>query len=242
MKKLFSFGALITICLILTVNLNAQVGIGVAVPDASSKLDITSTTGGLLVPRMTAAQKNAITSPATGLIIYQTDAPAGFYYNAGTPAVKNWVILLNGSSSLTAGNITGTVAVANGGTGASSLTANNVLLGNGTSALQTIAPGTSGNVLTSNGTTWVSQAPSGGGVTKLTGTSSPFTAAFGAIVTITVTGAAVGDAVVINPTTASSSATNFVSIGSALVTSANTVSVYVYDGAGTFTLKATVLK
>lgn len=56
-------------------------------------------------------------------------------------------------------SITGQVAVANGGTGASTLTANNVILGNGTSAVQFVAPGTSGNVLTSNGTTWQSTAP-----------------------------------------------------------------------------------
>jgi hypothetical protein len=55
--------------------------------------------------------------------------------------------------------VTGTLPVANGGTGAATLTANNVLLGNGTSALQTVAPGTSGNVLTSNGTTWASSTP-----------------------------------------------------------------------------------
>jgi hypothetical protein len=54
--------------------------------------------------------------------------------------------------------VTGTLPVANGGTGAATLTANNVLLGNGTSALQAVAPGTSGNVLTSNGTTWASVA------------------------------------------------------------------------------------
>jgi len=48
-----------------------------------------------------------------------------------------------------------------GGTGQSSLTANNVLLGNGTSAVQFVAPGSSGNVLTSNGTTWQSTAPAG---------------------------------------------------------------------------------
>lgn len=54
--------------------------------------------------------------------------------------------------------VTGTLPVANGGTGASTLSANNVLLGNGTSALQVIAPGTSGNVLLSNGTTWASAA------------------------------------------------------------------------------------
>ena len=49
--------------------------------------------------------------------------------------------------------------VANGGTGATTLTLNNVLLGNGTSAPLAVAPGTSGNVLTSNGTTWSSTAP-----------------------------------------------------------------------------------
>jgi hypothetical protein len=59
--------------------------------------------------------------------------------------------------------VTGTLPVANGGTGSATLTANNVLLGNGTSALQAIAPSTSGNVLTSNGTTWASTAPAGGG-------------------------------------------------------------------------------
>lgn len=48
--------------------------------------------------------------------------------------------------------------VANGGIGAATLSANAVLLGNGTSALQTVAPGTSGNLLTSNGTTWSSTA------------------------------------------------------------------------------------
>jgi hypothetical protein len=59
--------------------------------------------------------------------------------------------------------VTGTLPVANGGTGAATLTANNVLLGNGTSALQAVAPGSSGNILTSNGTTWASTAPAGGG-------------------------------------------------------------------------------
>jgi hypothetical protein len=52
--------------------------------------------------------------------------------------------------------LSGTVLVANGGTGLSSLTLNNVMLGNGTSAVQFVAPGATGNVLTSNGTTWTS--------------------------------------------------------------------------------------
>jgi len=54
--------------------------------------------------------------------------------------------------------LTTPLTVAQGGVGAATLTANNVLLGNGTSALQTVAPGSSGNVLTSNGTTWASSA------------------------------------------------------------------------------------
>jgi hypothetical protein len=68
-----------------------------------------------------------------------------------------------GSSSLTtlgtiaSGTWNGTtISVANGGTGSTSLTSNNVLLGNGIGAIQSVAPGTSGNVLTSNGTTWIS--------------------------------------------------------------------------------------
>jgi len=54
--------------------------------------------------------------------------------------------------------VTGTLPVANGGTGAATLTANNVVLGNGTSAVQFVAPSTSGNLLTSDGTSWISAA------------------------------------------------------------------------------------
>lgn len=50
----------------------------------------------------------------------------------------------------------GTTSVSGGGTGSTSLALNNVLLGNGTSPLQVVAPGTSGNVLQSDGTTWKS--------------------------------------------------------------------------------------
>ncbi len=67
-------------------------------------------------------------------------------------------------TSLNASSVSsGTLSAANGGTGQTSLTANNVILGNGTSAVQFVAPGTNGNVLTSNGSTWASTAPAGGG-------------------------------------------------------------------------------
>jgi hypothetical protein len=82
---------------------------------------------------------------------------------------------------------TGTLVVARGGTGASTLAANNVLLGNGTSALQAVAPGTNGNVLTSNGTTWTSSAPSGGVTSLAAGTAISVSASTGAV-TVTNTG------------------------------------------------------
>jgi hypothetical protein len=67
----------------------------------------------------------------------------------------------SGGPLTTSGTITiaGTLIVANGGTGLTTLTANNVILGAGTSTPTFVAPGTSGNVLTSNGTTWTSGAP-----------------------------------------------------------------------------------
>jgi len=49
-----------------------QVGVGVASPDASSALEIVSTTQGLLLPRMTTGQRNAISSPTNGLVIYNS--------------------------------------------------------------------------------------------------------------------------------------------------------------------------
>ena len=55
--------------------------------------------------------------------------------------------------------LTTALSVPQGGTGSTTLAANNVLLGNDANALQVVAPGTSGNVLTSNGTTWASVAP-----------------------------------------------------------------------------------
>ena len=67
-------------------------------------------------------------------------------------------VFRSANAGITGGTITGItdLAVADGGTGSSSLTANNVLLGNGASPLQTVAPGSAGNVLASNGSTWVS--------------------------------------------------------------------------------------
>jgi len=78
--------------------------------------------------------------------------PAGktmWVFNDGTNVVE----AMNHAATLTLGSA---LSVASGGTGATTLTANNVILGNGTSAVGFVAPSTSGNVLTSNGTTWTS--------------------------------------------------------------------------------------
>lgn len=72
---------------------SAQVGIGTNTPHPSAAVDITSDSKGLLIPQMTAAQRAAITNPATGLLVIQTDGTTGFYYNAGTPAAPNWLNL-----------------------------------------------------------------------------------------------------------------------------------------------------
>ena len=70
------------------IKLNAQntfpasgsTGIGTATPNASALLEVKSTTKGILTPRMTQAQRDAIASPATGLLIYQTDNTPNFYF------------------------------------------------------------------------------------------------------------------------------------------------------------------
>jgi hypothetical protein len=113
------------------------------------------------------------------------DVPAGksmFVFNNGTNVVDATTYLSSltlgtalpiasggtGTTSTTyvnlASNVTGTLPVANGGTSLATLTANNVLLGNGTSAPSFVAPSTNGNVLTSNGTTWTSAAPAASGI------------------------------------------------------------------------------
>ncbi|SEP80182.1 tail fiber domain-containing protein [Flavobacterium urocaniciphilum] len=84
-----------------------QVGIGTVTPNNSAALDITSTTKGLLIPRVTQAQKTAIPSPVKGLLVYQTDATAGFWYFNGTVwtpfggSSNNWDLTANSGTTPT---------------------------------------------------------------------------------------------------------------------------------------------
>lgn len=106
----------------------------------------------------------------------------------GVAAIEGNSILTTATGALKGANsditslsgLTTPLSVAQGGTGAATLTANNVLLGNGTSAPQVVAPGTSGNVLTSNGTTWASSnvSTSGSFTPSVVGTSTAGTASY----------------------------------------------------------------
>ena len=72
-------------------NTTGNVGIGTATPNASAILDLSSTTQGILIPRMTSSQRAAIANPVAGLVVYQTNAnPGNYVYNG-----SSWDVLSN---------------------------------------------------------------------------------------------------------------------------------------------------
>jgi hypothetical protein len=102
-------------CAIFFYDVNAQntfpssgaAGIGTTSPQASSLLEVKSTSKGILIPRMTLTQKNAIASPATGLLIYQTNSSPGFYYYNGSV----WVAISSNSANTSLSNLKAPTAV-----------------------------------------------------------------------------------------------------------------------------------
>ena len=66
-----------------TFPLSGSVGVGTLSPNGSAAVEVVSTTQGLLAPRMTKVQRDAIVAPATGLLIFQTNATPGFYFYTG---------------------------------------------------------------------------------------------------------------------------------------------------------------
>jgi hypothetical protein len=163
-----------------------SVGIGVDPPSTTAVLDVTSTTQGLLAPRMTTSQRLAIATPANGLIVYDTTTKSlQIYDSVGTAwnqvadtATTGSVTSVTASTPLIVTNGTttpaitlGTVPVANGGTGATTATV----------AINSLLPaqtGDNGDVLKTNGTIASWGAAPTGTVTSVTGTS-PITVATG---------------------------------------------------------------
>lgn len=148
----------------------ARGGTGVTSSTGSGNV-VLSTSPSLTTPNLGTPSAATLTN-ATGLPIVNGTTGTLTVARGGTGATTlTGVVKGNGTSAFTAGTValatevSGTLPVANGGTGATTLTANNVILGNGTSAVQVVAPGASGNILTSNGTTWTSATPAPSGPT-----------------------------------------------------------------------------
>ncbi|MBK8699011.1 MAG: hypothetical protein IPN29_05510 [Saprospiraceae bacterium] len=88
---------LLTIFMVISFGLIAQIGINTMSPDSSSILHLNSDTKGIIPPRMPKTNRDNIINPATGLLVYQTNNVPGYYYNAGTPALPQWEGLVSGT-------------------------------------------------------------------------------------------------------------------------------------------------
>ena len=162
----------------INVNTSASIGKGSAAA-ASSLFDAVSTTKGLLIPRMTTTQRNAISSPATGLLVWDTSLSTIFQYNgaawkqiAGDGLSPNFAALTVGSSTgparLTSGvlgtgnlnlasEITGILGSANGGTGQDfSVSTGALSVSSGTFSAGTLSAGNGGTGQTTIANAFVS--------------------------------------------------------------------------------------
>lgn len=146
--------------LLFSVQVFSQSGIGTTAPNASAKLEIASTDKGLLIPRMTSTQRGNITSPANGLLVYQTDGVVGFYVNTGTSAVPAWTrintdwLKTGNDIAYTAGNVSTTGTLTGGSSSTSSIS------------------GFGANINSQSGTTYTILATDNGKVIQSTGASA----------------------------------------------------------------------
>lgn len=152
MMKLFRFFAIA--CLVgLSASSYSQVAINAAgdPPDGSAMLDVTSTDRGILIPRMTGVQRDAISTPAVGLLVYQTDGTSGYYYYDGS----DWVGIGSSTTGVTSVDATAPVESTGGTTPVISMDA---------------ATGSNDGYLTSADWTTFSSKADDSGVTAVTGT------------------------------------------------------------------------
>ncbi|MBL0355702.1 MAG: hypothetical protein IPP72_01900 [Chitinophagaceae bacterium] len=106
--KTFAATGLLLICNLLPAQ---NVGIGTLAPNSSAQLEISSTTKGLLIPRVTTLQRTAIAAPANGLMVYDTNLNAFWYYNGSSWAAinsgggSNWTANGNNIYNSNSGNV-----------------------------------------------------------------------------------------------------------------------------------------
>ena len=129
MKNKLKFSAIFTLLIVSFVN--AQVGIGTTTPNASAVLDVSSTTKGLLLPRLTTLERTEIANPAAGLQVYDTDTKNNWFYNGTTWSAVGVVTTITGSNGVT-------------------VEANNVKLGGTLTEATTITQGTNNLSFTGN--------------------------------------------------------------------------------------------
>ena len=97
MKK---FAIILILVITATALSHAQVGIGTTTPNPSAMLDVTSTTSGLLIPRMSTIQRVAIASPAEGLIVYDIARSEGLAYALLILSSQTLLVLFVGAISV----------------------------------------------------------------------------------------------------------------------------------------------
>lgn len=119
MKKIFFFIAALNFCFA-AFSQTGSVGIGTTTPDPSAKLDVRSTDKGILVPRMTTAQRTAISNAATGLLVFDNTTGTFWFYNGsawtelvGGAGASHWAQTSNNIYNSNTGNVgIGTLAPA----------------------------------------------------------------------------------------------------------------------------------
>lgn len=120
MKKIFSLTFSLICLSLISKAQNIAINTDGSVADASSILDVKSTTKGMLVPRMTTTQRTAITTPATGLLVFDTDTKSFWFYNGAAwtnisgSGSGSFTLPYNGSTSSSASAL----SVLNTGAGA----------------------------------------------------------------------------------------------------------------------------
>jgi hypothetical protein len=102
MKKVF---LTLVISFVFSVGFSQNIGIGTTHPNSSAAIEIVDSAKGILIPRLTMVQRNAINNPAEGLMVYQTNEPKGFWYYDGA----QWKNVTTTSSSNASGSYSQTL-------------------------------------------------------------------------------------------------------------------------------------